>query len=274
MYMDESQRPGPNDPCHCGSGKKYKKCHRPKDLLADRMGETPATTAPAPPEPASSRPPVVAGTLSPKRSVPEDIPRPDYAERGRPLEPRPKNLVKTPEQIERMRVACAAARRVLETTIAAVRPGITTDALDAIAHEAYIAEGGYPSPLNYHGFPKSICTSVNEVICHGIPDSRELQDGDIVNIDVTIFLGGMHGDCSETVLVGEVDEATRTLVQVTKECMMRGIGAVRPGGRIRDIGRAIEGVAGINGYGVVRAFVGHGIGEVFHMDPAWNCGPA
>jgi methionyl aminopeptidase len=199
--------------------------------------------------------------------VPAHISRPDYATTGRPARERSRELVKTPEQIERMRVACRAARQVLEACKKAVRPGITTDAIDAIAHQAYIDLGGYPSTLNYHGNPKSLCTSVNEVICHGIPDARPLEDGDIVNIDITIFLGGMHGDLSETVLVGNVSEASQRLVRVTHECLMRGISVVKPGVAIREIGRAIQTHAEAQGYGVVRAFVGHGIGEQFHMDP-------
>jgi methionyl aminopeptidase len=174
--------------------------------------------------------------------------------------------VASPDVIVRMRRAGRAGREVLDVTGAAVRAGISTDELDAIAHEAYIARGGYPSTLNYHGYPKSICTSVNEVICHGIPDDRELVDGDIVNVDVTIYLDGVHGDCSRTYLVGDVDPASRKLVEVTERCMWQGIAAVRPGGRVRDIGRAIQSHAEANGFGVVRAFVGHGIGEQFHTD--------
>ena len=206
------------------------------------------------------------GSVTPMRKVPDHIPRPDYAETGRPGSSR-QSVIKTPEQIDRMRSTCRAARKILETVLAAVRPGITTEELDAIGHEAAIEIGAYPSPLNYHGYPKSICTSVNEVICHGIPDSRALREGDIVNCDITIFLDGVHGDCSETVLVGQVDEESRKLVEVTRGAMMAGIGAVRAGGRVRDIGRAIEKHVEPHGFSVVRAFVGHGIGETFHMDP-------
>src|SRR5205814_8852511 len=147
-------------------------------------------------------------------------------------------------------------------------PGPPTAGLDATCHEACIAEGGYPSPLGYHDYPKSLCTSVNEVICHGIPDDRPLDDGDIVNLDVTIFLDGVHGDTNATFGVGDVDAESRQLVQVTYECLLRGVEAVRPGGRICDIGRAIEAHARQYGYGVVRAFVGHGIGEQFHTEPS------
>jgi methionyl aminopeptidase len=172
-----------------------------------------------------------------------------------------------PAAIERLRRSCGAARRVLERVSAAVAVGVSTDALDAIAHDAYVAEGGYPSPLGYRGFPKSICTSVNEVVAHGIPDDRVLADGDIVNCDITIYLDGMHGDCSATVLVGDVDQSTCRLVEVTAQCLQAGIGAVRPGGRLRDIGRAIQALAHREGFGIVKELVGHGIGEEFHSPP-------
>jgi methionyl aminopeptidase len=199
--------------------------------------------------------------------VPEEIARPDYVATGVP-QSRPSTLIKTPDQIRRMRTAGKAAAEILQITGAAVRPGITTDELDAICHDACIRFGGYPSPLGYHGYPKSLCTSVNEIICHGIPDDRALVEGDIVNLDVTIFLDGVHGDTNATFCVGDVDPASRQLVDVTRECMMRGIAAVRPGGRISDIGRAIETHARRFDYGVVRAFVGHGIGEQFHTEPS------
>jgi methionyl aminopeptidase len=177
-------------------------------------------------------------------------------------------MVKSPEVVERMRVAGRLAAEVLAETGSAVAPGVTTDALDAICHEACIVRGAYPSPLNYNGFPKSICTSVNEVICHGIPDDRPLQAGDIVNLDVTVFVGGVHGDTNATFLVGEVDEESRRLVTVTRECLELGIEAVRPDRPISDIGRAIQSYASHHGYGVVRTFVGHGIGEQFHTEPS------
>ena len=166
-----------------------------------------------------------------------------------------------------MRVAGRAAAEVLAEVGRAVRPGVTTDELDRVCHEACLARGGYPSPLGYNGFPKSLCTSVNEVICHGIPDSTVLEDGDIVNCDVTIYLDGVHGDTNATFLVGDVDEASRRLVDVTRECLDLGIAAVRPGGTVRDIGRAIQAHAEGLGYGVVRSFVGHGIGTTFHAEP-------
>jgi methionyl aminopeptidase len=230
-----------NDPCWCGSGRKFKRCHK-VEVDADRV-----------------RP----GRVSPWRTVPDDIARPPYAETGEPL-PWDEPLVKSPEVIERMRRAGRMAAEVLATVGAAVAPGVRTDELDELAHTLIVSRGAYPSPLNYHGYPKSLCTSVNEVICHGIPDDRALRDGDIVNLDVTVYVDGVHGDTNATFLVGSVDEESRRLVEVTRQCLERGIGAVRPGRPLSDIGRAIQSHAEANGYGVVRAFVGHGIGEQFH----------
>lgn len=201
------------------------------------------------------------------RTVPDHIPRPEYAGRGYPIERPPSDPRQDEATIARMRLSGQAARRVLRKIAAEIRPGVTTEHLDEVAHEAYIAEGGYPSPLNYNGYPKSLCTSVNEVICHGIPDSRPLEDGDIINCDVTIFLDGVHGDHSETFLVGEVDEESKRLVAVTRECLYKGIAAITPGGPVNAIGKAIQAHAESNGFGVVREFVGHGTGPIFHMPP-------
>ena len=231
-----------NDPCWCGSGRKYKRCHK------------------------SSEGRVRPGRVSPMLSVPDGIVPTDYYRTGQPVR-RDEPMVKSPEVIERMRVACRIAAEVLAETGAAVASGVTTDQLDRIAHQAYIDRGAYPSTLNYHGYPKSICTSVNEVICHGIPDDRPLVDGDIVNIDVTAYIGGVHGDCNATFYVGDVDPETRRLVEVTRECRDLGIAAVKPGRPLSDVGRAIQVHAEQHGYGVVRTFVGHGIGEQFHLPP-------
>ena len=245
--------PKPNDACWCGSGTKYKKCHRGADAVeARRRG---------PDAPARG---VRPGIVSPMRPVPAHILRPDYAASGRPPRGPAPPEVKSPDVIARMRRAGKAAAEVLIEVSKHLRPGITTDEIDAIAHEEYIRRGGYPSPLNYHGYPKSLCTSVNEVICHGIPDSRPLEDGDIINLDITIFLEGVHGDCSATYLVGNVDADSQRLVQVTRECLQIGIDAVKPGRPINDIGRAIEAHATQHKMGVVRAYCGHGIGERFH----------
>ncbi len=210
------------------------------------------------------RSPLRAGRLSPNREVPASIPRPPYAPDAPPLLP----AVPPDEFADRMRAAGHAGREILLELADAVRVGMTTDELDRICHEACIARGGYPSPLHYKGFPKSLCTSVNEVICHGIPDDRTLVDGDIVNCDVTIFLHGVHGDCNATFLVGDVDDEGRRLVRVTREAMWKGIDQVRPGARLYEVGRAIQAHAEAAGFGVVRSFVGHGVGEEFHTAPA------
>jgi methionyl aminopeptidase len=230
-----------NDPCWCGSGRKFKRCHK------------------------ASTDHIRPGRVGPPRAVPADIPRPYYAETGVPVR-RAEGHVRPPEVIERMRRAGRAAAEVLQTVGAAVAPGVTTDELDALCHDECIRRGGYPSPLNYGAFPKSLCTSVNEVICHGIPDDRALIDGDIVNLDVTIFLDGVHGDTNATFPVGTIDQGSADLIRVTRECLDRGIAAVSRGRPVRDIGRAIQAYAEAHGYGVVRAFVGHGIGEQFHSD--------
>ena len=211
--------------------------------------------------------PVRPGLVSARRDVPASIPRPEYADRGYPIIKPPADPRQDGETIERMRLSGRAARRVLTAVAAEIAPGVTTEHLDEVAHAAYIAEGGYPSPLNYNGYPKSLCTSVNEVICHGIPDSRKLEDGDIVNCDVTIFLDWVHGDHSETFLVGEVDDESKRLVTVTRECLYLGIGAVTAGGPLNAIGKAIQDHAEANGFGVVREFIGHGTGPIFHMPP-------
>jgi methionyl aminopeptidase len=202
------------------------------------------------------------GRVSPIRKVPASIPRPEYVGKKRPRTGEPE--VKTPEIIERMRVAGRVAGQALEEVGKHVRPGITTDELDRIGHEFLLDHGAYPSCLGYRGFPKSLCTSINEVICHGIPDDTVLNDGDIVNIDITAFIDGVHGDTDATYLVGDVDEESRLLVERTHEAMMRGIRAVRPGRALNVIGRVIEAYARRFGYGVVRDFTGHGIGTTFH----------
>lgn len=179
--------------------------------------------------------------------------------------------------IARIREAGRIAARAMEEAGRAVRPGVTTDELDQIAHDYIVAQGAYPSCLEYMGFPKSICTSVNEVICHGIPDSRPLEDGDIVNIDVTAYKDGVHGDTCAMYLVGEVDSESRLLVERTHEAMMRGIKAVRPGREINVIGRVIAAYARRFEYGVVRDYTGHGVGEAFHSGliiPHYDAAPA
>jgi len=208
-------------------------------------------------------PEVVPGTLSPTRTVPDHIPRPEYVGKPAPL-PFTGSEVKDADTIAKMRVAGQLAARARDLVGSHVTPGVTTDELDRIGHEFLCDHGAYPSTLGYRGFPKSLCTSVNEVICHGIPDSTVVEDGDIVNIDITAYLDGVHGDTNATFLAGEVDEESRLLVERTREALERGIKAVRPGRRINVIGRVIESYARRFGYGVVRDFTGHGIGTHFH----------
>jgi methionyl aminopeptidase len=212
--------------------------------------------------------PVAYASVSPhavssRRAVPAAIARPHYVDVTRFQEDGDVRI-KDAETIERMRNAGRIAARAMAAAAERIAPGVTTDELDQVAHEYILDHGAYPSPLGYKGFPKSVCTSVNEVICHGIPDSRPLEDGDIVNIDVTVFIDGVHGDTDATYLVGDVDEESRLLVERTREAMMRGIKAARPGRQLNVIGRVIESYAKRFGYGVVRDFTGHGIGLEFH----------
>ena len=213
--------------------------------------------------PRNERGHLVPGRLSPSRPVPSSIPRPEYV--GRPG-PRPfaGSDVYHAGTVERIRAAGRIAAQAIDAVGAAVRPGVTTDELDRIGHDFLIGAGAYPSTLGYRGFPKSTCTSVNEVICHGIPDDTVLQDGDIVNVDITAFKDGVHGDLNATFVVGEAAPEVADLVERTRIAMERGIKAVAPGRQINVIGRAIESYANRFGYGVVRDYTGHGVGEAFH----------
>jgi methionyl aminopeptidase len=206
---------------------------------------------------------VAPGAVSGRRPVPASIARPEYVDRPAPAKYTGPE-VKDAETIEKMRIAGRIAAQAMEAAAAAIAPGVTTDQLDRIGHEFMLDHGAYPSTLGYRHFPKSLCTSVNEVICHGIPDDRRLEDGDIVNIDITAFIGGVHGDTDATYLCGDVDEESRLLVERTREAMMRGIKAAVPGREINVIGRVIQSYAKRFGYGVVRDFTGHGIGTAFH----------
>lgn len=235
----------PNDPCWCGSGNKFKRCHKPS---TDR---------------------VQPGAISPRRPVPAEIERPHYAEHGG-TDDRSEPMVKDADTLDRMRRTGRAAAEILRQVGDAIAPGVTTDELDELCHRLCIEAGGYPSPLNYGidpPFPKSICTSVNEVICHGIPDSRALRNGDVINLDVTLFREGVHGDTNATWAVGTADPESMRLIRVTRECTQRGIEAVTPGRPVSDIGRAIQEHAEAEGFSVVRAFVGHGVGKEFHTPP-------
>ncbi len=238
-YTGLMKGPGRNDPCWCGSGRKLKHCHQV---------------------------PVPA-----RRAVPPEIARPPYALNGGGVTRGNEKPVKSPETIERMRRSGLLAADVASAVAAAAKPGVTTDELDELCHTLAIEAGAYPSPLGYgpkHNlFPKSLCTSINDVICHGIPGPQRLAEGDIVSLDVTVYREGVHGDTCVTVPVGEVDEASRRLVLATREALANAIAAIGPGVNLNEAGKAIEAVADLNGFGVVREFVGHGIGTEFHGAP-------
>jgi methionyl aminopeptidase len=235
--MIEATRPGPvrteklgrNDSCWCGSGQKYKKCH----LASDRAGRTNAPRPQAAPAPA----------------------------------PRPGLVLKTAADVEGIRRAGRLTRSILDGLAEVVRPGVTTAEIDAWVAARMAEAGARPATLNYKGFPASSCTSIDEVVCHGIPGERELAEGEIINVDVTSVLDGFYGDASNMYLVGEVDAEARRLVRVTREALEHGVAAVRPGGRMGDVGAAIQAHARAHGYSVVRTFGGHGIGRSFHEEP-------
>ncbi|XP_065577851.1 methionine aminopeptidase 1-like [Artemia franciscana] len=211
---------------------------------------------------------------TPRRSVPTSIERPDYANHKEGISLSEQSFRGTAvikqlddDEIDAMRVACKLAREVLEEGAKAVEGGVTTEEIDRIIHEATLERDCYPSPLNYYEFPKSCCTSVNEVICHGIPDLRPLQNGDICNLDVTVYHHGYHGDLNETLFVGEVSEKAKKLVQTTYECLQKAQSLIKPGTRYRDVGDVIQKHAQKNGFSVVRSYCGHGIHKLFHTAP-------
>jgi len=206
---------------------------------------------------------LVPGKISSTRQVPGSILRPEYV--GNPAPAKHVGGDKyNDEQIGRIRTACRIAAQALEAVLTSAKAGMTTDDLDRIGHDFLVAAGAYPSTLGYRGFPKSLCSSLNEVICHGIPDDTVLEDGDLVNIDISAYFDGVHGDTNGTVLIGEPTEEVSLLVERTHEAMMRGIKAAQPGREVNIIGRAIETYAKRFGYGVVRDFTGHGVGTSFH----------
>lgn len=221
--------------------------------------------------------PLAPGRVSPPRSVPANIERPEYVGRAAPT-PYLGPEVKDAETIAAMRHAGRLAAEALAEVGRHVAPGVTTDELDRVGHEYLCDHDAYPSTLGYRGYPKSLCTSLNEVICHGIPDSTVIAEGDIVNVDITAFIGGVHGDTNATFLAGDVDEESRLLVERTHAATLRAIKAVAPGRNLNVVGRVIESYARRFGYGVVRDFTGHGIGTSFHSglivphydDPAIN----
>ncbi len=214
-----------NDPCWCGSGKKYKHCHMQQDRAAQR-----------------ARPKI---HLKNQRGI----------------------IIKTEEQIAGIRKSGQLTRDILDMLTDRIRPGTTTEEINRWVHEYTIAHGGIPAPLNYRGFPKSVCTSINEVVCHGIPDGTVLQEGDIINVDVTTILDGYYGDASRMYLIGDVSDEARRLVDTTRECLYLGIAQVKPGNTLGDIGHAIQQHAESHGYSVVREYIGHGTGVQFHEPP-------
>ena len=219
---------------------------------------------------------LIPGNVSPLRAVPAHIPRPEYVGKKAPAAYSGNNIY-SPEQIELIRESGRIAAQAVEAVAAAIVPGVTTEELDAIGHEFVISHDAYPSTLGYRGYPKSLCSSINEVICHGIPDDTVLRDGDLINIDITAFKNGMHGDLNATFIVGEASEEVTLLVSRTKEALARGIKAVAPGREVNVIGRTIESYAKRFGYGVVRDFTGHGVGEAFHSGliiPHYDSAPA
>lgn len=221
--------PGRNDPCWCGSEKKFKKCH---------MGQ--------------------AGPAEPDSSL----------ENARKVARRGGIVFKTPAQIEGIRKSCQLTKDILDLVEGKIQSGISTEDINTIVHEATLAAGAIPATLNYKGYTKSVCTSINDVVCHGIPTPEAvLADGDIINVDVTSVLDGYFGDASRMYKVGQVSKEAALLVEVTAQCLQKGIDQVRPGGFIGDIGQAIQTHAEKQGYSVVRDFVGHGVGLKFHEEP-------
>lgn len=208
-------------------------------------------------------PVLTPGKLSPKRDVPSHIIRPPYVGKRSPDRFRGSEI-QTSEVIAAMRIAGSLAADAVQLAGKTAAPGITTDQIDAVVHEFLCDNGAYPSTLGYRGYPKSCCTSLNEVICHGIPDSTVIQDGDILNVDVTAYIHGVHGDTNATFLIGNVADETRLLVKRTQEMLDRAIAVVAPGRQINVIGRVIEAYAKRFGYGVVEDFTGHGVHTVFH----------
>jgi len=206
---------------------------------------------------------LIPGTIAPTRPVPKNIPRPEYVGKPAPSKHKGGDHYNA-ETIAKIRRASRLAAQALQTVLEAAKPGVSTDYLDQVGHEFLISHGAYPSTLGYRGFPKSLCTSVNEVICHGIPDDTILEEGDLVNVDITAFLDGVHGDNNATVLVGDGPQELVDLIERTREATMRGIRAALPGREVNIIGRAIEAYAKRFGYGVVQDFTGHGVGTSFH----------
>ena len=219
---------------------------------------------------------LTAGKVSPLRAVPNSISRPEYVGKRGPAKYSAGDIYNQ-DEIELIRESGRIAARAIEEVSKHCVAGVSTDELDRIGHEFVLDHGAYPSALGYRGFPKSICTSVNEVICHGIPDDTVLQDGDIINIDITAYKNGMHGDLNRTFAVGEASQEAKDLIDRTKQSLERAIAVVAPGRQINTIGRTIEAFAKRFNYGVVRDFTGHGVGRAFHTGlviPHYDAAPA
>lgn len=222
------RRPSRNDECWCGSGEKYKKCHLDTDEnMLFRL----------------------------EKFKKNGCPIPSFS------------LIYSPTEIESIRRACRLTAQLLTEVEKLVFPGVKTNEIDAWVDSETRKRGAVPAPLNYKGFPKSVCISINEVVCHGIPSERTLKSGDIVNIDITCILDGFYGDASRMYLVGDVSESAKRLVDVTRECLMRAVSAIRPFEPVNNVGKTIQPIAEAAGFSVVRDFVGHGVGKTFHHDP-------
>jgi methionyl aminopeptidase len=206
--------------------------------------------------------------VSDRLHVPEHITRPSYA-LSKPVQESPpaRPIRKSRVEVNGVREACQLAKKMLLFSETLIKPGVTTDFIDRCVHAEIIGAGAYPSPLSYRGFPKSVCTSVNNVACHGIPDSYVLQEGDIINVDITVFFKGFHGDTSQTFAVGKIDTAATTLIQTVNECLALAVKACKPFQPFSIIGETIEPYARARGFTVCQQFCGHGIGRSFHEEP-------
>lgn len=212
--------------------------------------------------------PMSPGLVTARRSVPSEIQAPEYYETGMPHRAPNKIMTFSGGELTAMRKSASLARRMLDYACSLVRPGVSTEEIDRRTHEEIVRHGAYPSPINYAGFPKAICTSVNEVCCHGIPDSRELQAGDIISIDVSVYLAGYHGDNCATVVVGDnCDRRGQELIDAAKEALDGAISICRPDAQFNSIGSTIEDIATKRGFQICHEFMGHGVGSILHMSP-------